>query len=63
MEKRSIKGIRCDLGFNQTQMAEKLNISVPTYQRYETGKSKIPFEIVVAICKFANIENPLIIKI
>ena len=47
--KRTLKGIRNDLNLTQKEMANKLNIPIATYQRYETGKSPIPIDIAIKI--------------
>lgn len=59
---RTLKGLRCDYGFTQKEMAEKLGISTPTYAKYENCSIKIPYEIVVKICKICKIANPLEVR-
>ena len=53
--KRTLKGIRNDLNLTQKEMANKLNIPIATYQRYETGKSPIPIDIAIKIAYYGNI--------
>ena len=53
--KRTLKGIRNDLNLTQKEMANKLNIPIATYQRYETGKSPIPIDIAIKIADQGNI--------
>ncbi|MCI7157711.1 MAG: helix-turn-helix transcriptional regulator [Bacilli bacterium] len=53
--KRTLKGIRNDLNLTQKEMANKLNIPIATYQRYETGKSPIPIDIAIKIADYGNI--------
>lgn len=53
--KRTLKGIRNDLNLTQKEMANKLNIPIATYQRYETGKSPIPINIAIKIADYGNI--------
>lgn len=53
--KRTLKGIRNDLNLTQKEMANKLNIPIATYQRYETGKSPIPIYIAIKIADYGNI--------
>lgn len=58
--KRTLKGIRNDLGFTQEQMANELGIPAVTYQRYEVYKSNIPVSIIVKIadlCKIVDIRD------
>ena len=47
--KRTMAGIRKDLQLTQIEMANKLNIPIATYQRYETGKTPIPIDIAIKI--------------
>ena len=53
--KRTLKGIRNDLNLTQKEMANKLNIPIATYQRYETGKSPIPIDSAIKIADYGNI--------
>ena len=53
--KRTLKGIRNDLNLTQKEMANKPNIPIATYQRYETGKSPIPIDIAIKIADYGNI--------
>ena len=53
--KRTLKGIINDLNLTQKEMANKLNIPIATYQRYETGKSPIPIDIAIKIADYGNI--------
>jgi transcriptional regulator with XRE-family HTH domain len=39
---------RVRIGLNQTQMAERLGVSVATLHAYETGKRKIPQSALVS---------------
>lgn len=54
MNKRTMKGLRSDLGITQMQMAEKLGTSISNYQKYERMESKVPLEIAI---KFADLFN------
>lgn len=60
--KRTIRGIRCDLGYTQKEMADKINTPIATYQRYERYEVAIPFEVMIKIADLAKIENPREIK-
>ena len=53
--RRTMAGIRKDLQLTQIEMANKLNIPIATYQRYETGKTPIPIDIAIKIADFGNI--------
>lgn len=60
--KRSIAGIRTDLKMNQFEMAEKLGVSISTYQRYERNETPIPVEIAIKIADMAKVEDLRTIK-
>ena len=60
--KRTLAGVRKDLGLSQKQMAEKLGITTLTYSRYERYETTIPTKIAFAIATMAGIENPRSIK-
>lgn len=53
--KRTLKGIRNDLNLTQKEMANKLNIPIATYQRYETGKTPMPIDVAIKIADYGNI--------
>lgn len=53
----TIKGLRCDANLTQAEMAAKLNISTPTYSRYENYDIKIPCTIIVQIMDMFGITN------
>ena len=35
-----LRGLRCECGLTQAQVAERANIAPNTYQRYENGESR-----------------------
>ncbi|MGI6254323.1 MAG: helix-turn-helix domain-containing protein [Acutalibacter sp.] len=51
-----IREIREDRGFTQQQIANLLNIGQRTYSDYETGKTRIPLESVIALAKFYDVD-------
>lgn len=53
--KRTLKGIRCDLGLTQKEMAEKLGTTFISYQRYENYLSRMPSTILVKVADLAGI--------
>ena len=55
--KRTLKGLRYDLGLNQKEMADKLGIGLATYQRYEQYKFRIPADILVRIADMSGITD------
>ena len=59
---RTIRGLRNDLHLSQEEMAKKLGVSTKTYSRYENLETKIPYEIVIAICDMAKIVDPREVK-
>lgn len=54
---RTIKGLRNDLGLTQKEMAEKIDVPIASYQRYENYVAKIPTEVIVKIMEITGIEN------
>ena len=53
--KRTLRGIRSDLGLTQKEMAEKLGTSFISYQRYETYQNRMPSNILVGVADLAGI--------
>lgn len=49
---KNLKAIRTTRNLTQQQMAERLNISVRTYQNYEQGKREPSLTL---LCKIADI--------
>ncbi len=58
--KLNIKEIREKAGYQQAEMAEKMNISQPTYARFEQQSTRIDLERLV---DFANIVNMSLIDV
>ena len=54
-----IKKLRIDLGLNQEEMANKLEISVNAYRNYETGKRMLPFDVLIRFLKLRNNDKDL----
>jgi len=50
-----LKKIRKESGFNQSEVAAKLNIKRETYTRYETGTIQPPSDMILAIAKFYEV--------
>lgn len=55
--KRTIAGIRKDLGLTQKEMAEQLGIPLVSYARYEKGIVPTPVEIAVAIADLGGVAD------
>ena len=51
-----IKKQRLIKGLTQQQIAKKLEISVPTYSRIESGKTKLNFNFLKKICEALEID-------
>lgn len=54
---RTIKGVRNDLNLSQREMAEKLDVPLASYQRYENYKAKIPVEVMDRIMELCGINS------
>ena len=52
----SLKAARIDCGLNQTQLAEKLGISLQTMKNYEQGKHRVPLETAIKISEILGFE-------
>ena len=54
---RTLKGLRNDLGMTQKQIAEKLEVPIASYQRYENYQTTIPFEVILKIGDLATVDD------
>lgn len=52
---RNLKSIRVDLNLTQEEMAEKLKMPYPTYQRKEQGRSPLLAVELLEISKLSGI--------
>ena len=50
-----IRELREDNDLNQTQLANKLNVSQSTYSRYESGQLDVPTEVLISLSKFYKV--------
>ncbi|MBO5105598.1 MAG: helix-turn-helix transcriptional regulator [Clostridia bacterium] len=50
-----IRALREDNDFNQTQIAEILNVGQKTYSDYELGKTRIPIDSIIKLAKHYNV--------
>lgn len=50
-----IRALREDNDFNQTQIAELLNVGQKTYSDYELGKIRIPIDSIIILAKHYNV--------
>lgn len=51
-----IREVREDRGYTQQQIADYLKIGQRTYSDYETGRTRIPLESVIALAKFFDLD-------
>lgn len=56
-----LKELRNANGLTQKDMAEALGYLLETYQNYEKGKSRIPYEVLLALRKDFNVDLNLFI--
>lgn len=50
-----IKDLREDHDMSQSEVAKLLNVSQPTYSRYENGRLDVPSEILIALSKLYKV--------
>ena len=60
---RTLKGLRYDLGLTQKEMADKLEVSLASYQRYERYEVEAPMSMIIKLADMCKIENVREIKI
>lgn len=58
----AIKRFRIKEGITQKEVAEIINISLATYNSYETGRNATPLEIVVRLAHLYNIDPALLLQ-
>ena len=52
---RRLKNLREDSNLSQRKLAEIMHMHKTTYVRYETGEREIPFNIVIMLAEFYNV--------
>lgn len=50
-----IRALREDNDFNQSQIAQLLNVGQKTYSDYELGKIRIPIDSIIKLAKHYNV--------
>ena len=50
-----IRELREDNDYNQSQIAEILNVGQKTYSDYELGKTRIPIDSIIKLAKHYNV--------
>ena len=58
-----IRDLREDRDLNQAQIAAILNVSQPTYSRYESGRLDLPSEALITLAKFYGVTADYILGI
>jgi len=53
---KKIKKIRLLKEYGQKDIAEKLNISIPTYSRFERGVTKTDYSLLKKVCSILEID-------
>ena len=53
---KRVKTARLVKGINQEEIAKELNVSIPTYSRFERGITKTDFSILQKVCKYLEID-------
>ncbi len=60
---KRIRDLREDNDLNQTQVAERLNITQQQYQLYESGKREIKLSQVIELAKLYNVSVDYIVEL
>lgn len=60
---KRIRELREANHFTQNQIANKLNLHLTTYQRWETGEREIPTHIIVQLSKLYGISSDYILEL
>ncbi|MCL2773601.1 MAG: helix-turn-helix domain-containing protein [Oscillospiraceae bacterium] len=55
MQYQRLRDLREDADLTQEQVAKVLYMLRSVYQRYESGKREIPFNIAIMLAKFYNV--------
>lgn len=58
----AIKNFRVAKGLTQKEVAETINITLATYNSYETGRNATPLEIVVRLAHLYDIDPALLLQ-
>ena len=54
--KERIRALREDNDYNQTKIAQLLNIGQRAYCDYELGKTRIPIDSIIILAKFYDVD-------
>ncbi|MBQ8765370.1 MAG: helix-turn-helix transcriptional regulator [Clostridia bacterium] len=55
--KKRMRDLREDRDLKQEDVAKILNITRQQYQLYESGKRKLPIDLLIALCEFYNVSS------
>ena len=58
---KRLRDLREDKDLNQEDIAKILNITRQQYQLYESGKRKLPIDLLTILCKFYNVSADYIL--
>ncbi len=56
-----IRDLREDKDLKQEDVAKVLNITRQQYQLYESGKRKLPIDLLIELCKFYDVSSDYIL--
>ena len=56
-----LRDLREDKDLKQEDIAKVLKITRQQYQLYESGKRKIPIDLLIELCKFYNVSSDYIL--
>ena len=54
---KRMRDLREDRDLKQEDVAKILNITRQQYQLYESGKRKLPIDLLIALCEFYNVSS------
>lgn len=58
---KRLRDLREDKDLKQEDVAKILNITRQQYQLYESGKRKLPIDLLTELCKFYNVSADYIL--
>jgi len=61
--KRTIRGIRVDLGYTQEEMSKLMGIKLETYKNYEQYQVRTPAKFLIDLADLAKVDDIRTIKI
>lgn len=58
---KRMRDLREDRDLKQEDVAKILNITRQQYQLYESGKRKLPIDLLIELCAFYNVSSDYIL--